>query len=200
MNRGILEVIAVCVLLCCSNLPAENIDPYRDDSQYAYGENVGWLNFEPGAGDGVHVTSDGLSGFVWAENIGWINLSPESYGGVFNDGHDNLSGFAWAENAGWINFSPQYGGVTIDKRGYFSGWAWGENIGWINFNSAQLYNRGVRTCKVAFEDLANFADDWLAPDPTSPANLTSPPGVDWADYAAFASYWRDYCPDGWELK
>ena len=26
---------------------AENIDPYDDGSQYAYGENVGWLNFEP---------------------------------------------------------------------------------------------------------------------------------------------------------
>ncbi len=23
-----------------------NIDPYEDGSQYAYGENVGWLNFE----------------------------------------------------------------------------------------------------------------------------------------------------------
>ena len=26
---------------------AENIDPNNDDSQYAYGENVGWVNFEP---------------------------------------------------------------------------------------------------------------------------------------------------------
>ena len=30
---------------------AENIDPDNDGSQYAYGENVGWVNFEPG-GDG----------------------------------------------------------------------------------------------------------------------------------------------------
>ena len=26
---------------------AENIDPNEDGSQYAYGENIGWLNFEP---------------------------------------------------------------------------------------------------------------------------------------------------------
>ena len=26
---------------------AENIDPNEDGSQYAYGENVGWVNFEP---------------------------------------------------------------------------------------------------------------------------------------------------------
>jgi len=25
----------------------ENIDPNDDGSQYAYGENVGWLSFEP---------------------------------------------------------------------------------------------------------------------------------------------------------
>ena len=34
--------MAIWVLLCCVNLPAENIDPYEDGSQYAYGENAGW--------------------------------------------------------------------------------------------------------------------------------------------------------------
>ena len=47
MNKRYLLISAVCVLLCCSNLFAENIDPYEDGSQYAYGENVGWVNFEP---------------------------------------------------------------------------------------------------------------------------------------------------------
>ena len=31
---------------------AENIDPGGDESQYAWGENVGWLNAEP-SGDGA---------------------------------------------------------------------------------------------------------------------------------------------------
>ena len=26
---------------------AENIDPYDEGSQYAYGENIGWINFDP---------------------------------------------------------------------------------------------------------------------------------------------------------
>lgn len=36
---------------------AKNIDPHNDDSQYAYGENAGWFNFEPGGdnGDGAEV-------------------------------------------------------------------------------------------------------------------------------------------------
>ena len=108
---------------------AGNIDPYNDGSQYAWGENVGWINFEPSEGEGVTVTNSAVTGKAWGENIGWINLSPAT-GGVVNDGAGNLSGYAWGENVGWINF----GGVTINPTtGIFSGYAWGENIGWINF-------------------------------------------------------------------
>jgi hypothetical protein len=112
---------------------AGNIDPDNDGSQYAWGENVGWLNFEPSQGEGVTVTDSAVTGKAWGENIGWINLSP-STGGVSNDGAGNLSGYAWGENVGWINFAPNNGGVQIDPAtGAFSGKAWGENIGWINF-------------------------------------------------------------------
>ena len=43
---------------------AENIDADNDDSQYAYGENVGWLNFEPGGngGSGAEVTDSNVTG------------------------------------------------------------------------------------------------------------------------------------------
>ena len=55
MNKINITILFVCVLLCCANSNAENIDPYNDGSQYTYGENVGWLNFEPSTGDGVQV-------------------------------------------------------------------------------------------------------------------------------------------------
>ena len=128
--------LSVLLLLFCSTGYAGNIDPDLDDSRYAYGENVGWINFEPSLGPGVTVTDSGLEGYAWGENIGWINLSPLNYGGVINDGRGNLSGYAWGENVGWINFAPTGSGVTIDPAtGVFSGYAWGENIGWINFAS-----------------------------------------------------------------
>jgi hypothetical protein len=120
---------------------AENIDPGNDGSQHAWGENVGWINFEPSQGEGVTVTDSAVTGKAWGENIGWINLSP-STGGVVNDGNGNLSGYAWGENIGWISFSCENTGicnslnygVTINPAtGAFSGKAWGENIGWINF-------------------------------------------------------------------
>jgi hypothetical protein len=133
------------LIFCCVNLYAENIDPYEDDSQYGWGENIGWLNFEPNISEpnvGARVSSEGLTGFIWAENIGWINLSPSTYGGVVSEG-----------------------------SGILSGYAWGENVGWINFDSADLYGYNVKACRVNFEDLVNFVEDWL-----------------------------DYCPDDWPLK
>ncbi len=196
-------VSAAILVLSFTSAYAENIDPYEDGSQYAYGENVGWINFEPnaaGPNGGATVSSDKLTGFIWAENIGWINLSPSTYGGVINDGTGWLSGYAWGENVGWINFSPNYGGVTIDLDGNFNGWAWGENIGWINFNSADLYGYNVKVCKVNFEDLASFVDDWLVSDTGLPGDFSGNDEVDFVDYSIFASYWLDYCPDGWHLK
>jgi len=201
---------------------SKNIDPYDVNAQYAYCENIGWINFEPNVADpnaGAQVSSSKITGFIWAENIGWLSLSCENTGscgtvdyGVVNDGVGNLSGYAWGENIGWINFDPQVSGdpnnygVKIDSDGNFSGWAWGENIGWINFNSADLFGCNVKACKVNFDDLANFVAQWLetgcGPDNNwcQGADLTDPNKVDFIDYSVFGVFWRDYCPDGWLLK
>jgi hypothetical protein len=204
--RAFILAGGLATLLATAVVFAENIDPYEDGSQYGYGENVGWLNFEPGQGPGVTVSGGKLTGFVWAENIGWINLDP-NFGGVTNDGTGLLSGYAWGENVGWINFNPKmpsdpnYYGVTIDDEGNFSGWAWGENIGWIHFQSVEPAPYKVRACVVTLEDLANFAMFWLVSgDWLIPADLNQSNNVDFVDYSILASYWLDYCPDGWQLK
>ncbi len=119
---------------------AGNID---STNKWAWGGNVGWLNFNPTHGGGVTVYDDHLEGYAWAENIGWVRLGTytgggtHTYGntaagnyGVNNDGSGNLSGYAWSANAGWINFNPSHGQVTIDSAtGEFDGYAWGENGG-----------------------------------------------------------------------
>lgn len=183
------RILVVGLILLTSLAHGDNIDPYENDSQFAWGENVGWFNFEPSEGPGVQVSGQSIEGFVWAENIGWINLSPANYGGVVNDNLGNLSGFAWGENVGWINFGANYGGVSIDANGGFEGWAWGENIGWIRFDSTKSYN--VRACVVTLDDLANFADAWLGIEPGA---------ADFNDFSVLADHWQDFCPDGWELK
>jgi hypothetical protein len=203
-------ILATSLMCCCHNVRAENIDPDNNGSQYAYAENVGWLNFEPALGPGVHVYNDKLTGFAWAENIGWINLSPSTYGGVLNDGAGNLSGYAWGENVGWINFNPQVSGdpthygVTIDGEGNFDGWAWGENIGWIHFQSDSPVAYKVKACKVTLPDLALFCSQWLL-EGDLPANLdydfnpapNNP--VDLNDYYLLAKYWLGFCPDNWPM-
>ena len=139
-RRLTIAIVVTAVLSLATVAFVENIDPQEDNSQYAYGENVGWLNAEPGGngGPGITVTDTAITGYMWGENIGWINLSPTSYGGVVNDGTGNLSGYAWGENVGWINFAPLGNSVTIDNQGNFDGWAWGENIGWIHFQNPSI--------------------------------------------------------------
>jgi hypothetical protein len=206
-----LAILTIAISLLASVQAAENIDPNEDGSQYAYGENIGWVNFEPNIpapNVGATVSEEKLTGFIWAENIGWINLDPnddDPNTGVSNDGTGNLSSLAWGENVGWINFDPNiprdpnHYGVTIDSDGNFDGWAWGENIGWINFNSVDLYGYGVKACKVNYIDLANFVDDWLESGPV-PGNLNDEGDVDFKDYCILADYWLTYCPDDWPLK
>jgi len=220
LEASIITVLLAILLLLANFASAENIDPYEDDSQYAYGENVGWLNFEPnvaGPNVGATVTSEKLTGFIWAENIGWLNLDPNDSDpntGITNDGAGNLSGYAWAENVGWLNFDPnvpgdpnQYG-VTIDSEGNFDGWAWGENIGWIHLASTAAVPYKVQTswitsCEVAFDDLDRFAQYWLevfATESELPGDLDGSGNVDFYDYAKLADLWLGLCPPGWPLK
>ena len=180
MLLSTVSVLTVTVMAVLKIQPvfAENIDPDDDGSQYAYGENIGWLNVEPlgDGGPGVQVEDSKLTGHIWAENIGWMSLSCENTSscasvnyGVVNDGNGNLSGYAWAENVGWISFScdntgncgtVDYG-VTIDSTtGVFSGKAWAENIGWVSFDSKQSTTFGVKTSwRGDTSDQGNGGDD-----------------------------------------
>ena len=108
----ILPTITLTIVLGGQSAFAENIDPDNDNSQYAYGENVGWINLQPDgdSGPGVEVSDTQLTGYMWGENIGWINVSPTG-SGVTNDGNGNLLGYAWAENCGWVSFSCENTGT-----------------------------------------------------------------------------------------
>jgi hypothetical protein len=42
---------------------------------YAYGANIGWLNFETNGAPKVDLLTGQLGGYVWSANCGWISLS-----------------------------------------------------------------------------------------------------------------------------
>ena len=149
------KIILILILLLWSGdfIFAGNIDPFDDGHKYAWGENIGWINFKPSSGPGVTITNSNVIGAAWGENVGWVLMNPTT-GGVVNDGNGNLSGYAWGENVGWISFSCENTnncgfvnyGVSVDPTtGVFSGKAWGENTGWIvfDYNSAGSY--GVKS-------------------------------------------------------
>jgi hypothetical protein len=137
--------LALC-LVGVAYAASGNIDP---NNKYAWGTNVGWINFAPDDHGGVTVYEDHLEGYAWAENIGWILLGSYEGGGAHTYGNTSntdygvnrdpasgaLSGYAWSKNVGWINFDPDGDEVvTIDPAtGEFDGYAWAENVGWIHF-------------------------------------------------------------------
>ena len=170
-----LLIFLVLLLYPVSVFAQENIDPDNDDSQYAWGEIVGWINLEPDGdgGPGVEVGDTQLTGFMWGENIGWINASPTGFG-VANDGNGNLSGYAWSENCGWVSFSckntgscttASYGVTISPTTGEFNGFAWAENLGWINFApdgvSIKTSWRGGGYSKAANAEAATYGSSSL---------------------------------------
>ena len=226
MNNKPLKslLIPACVALALSGgiCLSENIDPNNLDEQYAWAENVGWLNAEPSgnAGPGIQVAADKLTGWAWAENVGWISLSCENTAscgtvdyGVTNNGVGRLAGYAWSENCGWISLScantascdtVQYG-VTIDSFGNFKGLAWAENIGWIRFQGTGPVSYKVKTawtypCFVNLEDYARFAAQWLLLAPELDADLDLDKDVDISDLAEFTESWLLPCPENWSLQ
>lgn len=127
---GFLSIVfAITLVLAPFVVEASETDGTVDPTyKYAWGENVGWVNF--GCDNcSVHVTDSGLSGYALSETAGWINLDA-----VANDGEGNLSGYAWSENTGYIKFDPTNGGVHINSSGEFTGSALSENVGWIIFS------------------------------------------------------------------
>ena len=42
---------------------------------YAWGANVGWINFETNGAPKVDLYTGNLSGYVWSANCGWISLT-----------------------------------------------------------------------------------------------------------------------------
>jgi len=124
-----------------------NID---DTEKYAWGDMLGWVNFNPTNGN-VTVSSSNITGYIWSQNYGWINLFPIN-GGISNNGVGVLSGSAWGSDIGWINFDN----VFIDNTGKFTGTATTQDKGSINFDCV---NCSVRTSWSSGSISAGFVDN-----------------------------------------
>ena len=210
--------IPVTTILLASTLAtaahAQDIDPIN---KFAWGENVGFLNFadagDPPSSQAAFAHPTFLEGFVWGENIGWINLGDgqgpyaNTTGLNFGVNRDastgHLTGFAWSENTGWINFAG--GGLATPanpariENNRFRGYAWGENVGWINLDDPTVFVRLVCPADVNVDGQLNFFDVaayialFNAGDPA--ADLAAPSGtLNFFDLAAYIALFNQGCP------
>jgi len=138
---------SACLLQLLSSVhAATTIDPVN---QYAYGANIGWINWRGDADHGAVVGSSVCSGYIYSANVGWINLGTgtptnglqyqnrsASDFGVNTDAQGNLRGFAYGANIGWINFEAN-GAPKVDlATGNLSGYIYSANCGWISLSNA----------------------------------------------------------------
>ena len=143
------------VLLAFAAGPGRTDTTINSGNPFAYGANVGWVNFRGDVANGAVIGRFFSTGYLWSPNVGWIRLGSGapangwSYAndsatdwGVNLDAEGNLSGYAYGANVGWINFQHGQAGHApkIDlSTGALSGYVYGANIGWIQLDTAQAY-------------------------------------------------------------
>jgi len=116
-NIARLILVAFCLVIPTVASASATNGTITNAPAYAWGENIGWMNFAAGNG-GVAITDGGLSGYAWTTNYGWINLSPGGdFESVTNDGEGTLGGHAWSALLGPVSFT----GITISDAGVFGG-------------------------------------------------------------------------------
>jgi hypothetical protein len=124
-------------------------------NKYAYGANVGWMDWSGGTGEtasGAVIGAYVCSGYIYSANVGWINLGSGSPTngiyyqnlsgndfGVNQDGLGNLRGYAYSANVGWLNFESNGAPAVNMVTGQMSGYVWSANCGWISLDNIYAY-------------------------------------------------------------
>jgi hypothetical protein len=147
------RIVLLCAtLVAVGSQAATTINPVN---KFAYGANIGWLNWQGDGANGAVIGAFACSGNVWGANVGWINLGSGAPAngvryqnnnavdfGVNHDGVGNLTGHAWGANIGWLTFTNRtdsgtpYDGPRVDLvTGKLSGFVWSANCGWISLSN-----------------------------------------------------------------
>jgi len=122
-------------------------------NRYAWGGNIGWMDWRGDTNNGAVIGEYVCSGYIYSANVGWINLGSGSPAnqiqyqnnsatdfGVNQDGLGNLTGYAWGANIGWITFEQLSGKPRVNLlNGQMSGYVWSANCGWISLSNAVTY-------------------------------------------------------------
>ena len=166
-----LLVSSFCILH--SSFPARAATTIDPANKYAYGANIGWMDWRGDVANGVVIGEYVCSGYIYAANVGWIslgsgtpingiyyqNLSADDFG-VNQDGLGNLRGLAYGANIGWINFENT-GAPKVDlKSGRMTGFVYSANCGWISLSNALAFVQTDTIAPGADSDGNGLPDAW----------------------------------------
>lgn len=155
MNKILLTLLAG-VWVPLASPAATTINPVN---RFAYGANIGWINWRGDVANGAVIGANVCSGFIWSANCGWIHLGDGTPAngvryqnnsttdfGVNHDGAGNLTGYAYGANIGWLTLTNRtatgalYDGPRVNLlTGRLSGFVWSANCGWISLSNAQAF-------------------------------------------------------------
>lgn len=205
----------VCVLLGASfGLPIWSATTVNPSNKFAYGANIGWLDWRGDTNNGAVIGEFVCSGFIYAANVGWINLgsgapvsgsryqnNSATNSGVNHDGAGNLYGFAWGANIGWLVFTNRdaagapYEGPKVEvATGRLSGFIYGPNIGWISLSNAFAYVQTDPIPSGADTDGDGIPDAWERQYGNNLATLTAGGDADGDGSSDHSEYLADTSP------
>jgi len=170
----------ICILVTVASLSAQAATTINAVNKHAWGDNIGWLNWQGDVASGPVVGEFVCSGYVWSANVGWINLgggapingihyqnNSAADFGVNHDGLGNLTGNAWGANIGWLTFTNRndstslYDGPKVDlKTGRLGGFVWSANCGWISLSNVFAHVQTDTISPGADSDGDGIADAW----------------------------------------
>jgi Bacterial TSP3 repeat len=143
-----MKTLLTSLLLTGAIMSSSAVTSINLTNNFAYGENVGWMDWRGNVTSGSVIGEYFCSGYIYAANLGWIrlgtgaptngvqyqNLAASDYG-VNLDASGNLRGYAYGANIGWINFES-LGDPQVDlNTGNLTGYAYSANCGWISLSN-----------------------------------------------------------------
>jgi hypothetical protein len=168
-----MKTLLLSLLFLLSVGSASAVTTINAINKYAYGANIGWMDWRGDTNNGAVIGEYVCSGYIYAANVGWINLGTgaptngiqyqnlsASDFGVNQDGLGNLRGYAYGANIGWINFET-FGAPKVDlKTGKMTGSVWSANCGWIGLSNAFAVVQTDTIPGGADSDSNGLADAW----------------------------------------
>src|SRR5271156_6066321 len=105
MKAKVFAALVLSFFICHFSFVLRAATTIDSVNRYAYGANVGWMDWYADGADGVVIGAYVCSGYIYAANVGWINVGSGSPAngiqyqnnsatdfGVNQDGLGNLSG------------------------------------------------------------------------------------------------------------